>query len=169
MNRFDKVFAVLAAQRAEGTLCDIDLQAEQQSILAHRNILAASTPYFEAMFSGRFEEGNARVVEVKGVTFIGLNNVIEFIYTNKIKITAKNLEDILPAAHLLQMTEIVDECKDWMIGKITKTNCFDFLRLAEKYSIESLETAITEFVLKNFVAVSKTKGFTKISQEALCR
>ncbi len=75
MSRFDKVFAVLAAQRADGTLCDIELQAEQQTIPAHKNILAASTPYFDAMFSGRFEEGNARVVEVKGVTFIGLKNL----------------------------------------------------------------------------------------------
>ncbi len=169
MSRSDKVLAGLSAQQAEGTLCDIELQAEDQTIPAHKAVLAASTPYFEAMFTGRFEETNARVVEVKGVTFVGLQKVVEFIYTNKVKISAKNIEDILPAAHLLQMVEIVEECKGWMSQKITKNNCFDFLRLAEKYSIETVETAITEFVLKNFVAVSKTKGFTKISQQALCR
>ncbi len=150
-------------------MCDVELKAEQQTIPAHKNVLAGSTPYFEAMFTGQFEEKNARIVEVKGVSFIGLKSVVDYIYTAKIKINAKNIEDILPAAHLLQIEDLVKECKKWMSEKITKNNCFTFLRLAEKYSIETVEHAITEFVLKNFVAVSETKSFTEISKQALCR
>ncbi len=169
MSRGDKVLAGLGALQVDGTLCDIELKAEEQTIPAHKNVLTVSTPYFEAMFTGQFEEKNAHVVEVKGVSFVGLKNVVDYIYTAKIKINAKNIEDILPAAHLLQMEDMVKECKKWMSEKITKTNCFTFLRLAEKYNIETVETAIIEFVLKNFRAVSETKGFADISKEALCR
>ncbi len=169
MNRAEKVLTGLASLRAEGTLCDVELKTEDQTIPAHKAVLAAATPYFAAMFSGKFKETKSRIVTVKDVTFVGLKNVIECIYTTKSNINAKNIEDILPAAHLLQMADIVDECKEWMSGKITKTNCFSFLRLAERYNIETVEKAITDFVLRNFVAVSETKGFAEISQQALCR
>ena len=169
MSRADKVLAGLAGLQEEGTLCDVELKAEHQTIPAHKAVLAAATPYFAAMFTGKFKETRSRVVTVKDVTFTGLENVIKSIYTTKIDINAENIEDILPAAHLLQMNDTVEECIEWMMQKITKNNCFDFLRLAEKYSIEPLVFAITEFVLNNFVAVSKTEGFTEISQQALCR
>ncbi len=169
MSRAAKVLAGLAALQEEGTLCDVELKAEQQTIPAHKAVLAAATPYFAAMFTGKFKERKSRVITVKDVTFTGLKNVVDCIYTTEIKINAENIGDILPAAHLLQMTDIVEECKDWMSRKITKNNCFKFLQLAEKYGIETVEVAITDFVLNNFVAVSKTKGFTEISQHALCR
>ncbi len=168
MSRGDKVLAGLAAQRVEGTLCDIELKSEHQTVPAHKAVLAASTPYFEAMFNGRFQETNARVVEVKEVTFAGLKNVVEYIYTANIEISADNIEDILSAAHLLQMTDIIEECNVWMCEKLTTINCFDFLRLAEKFNIEPVETTITNFVLQNFVAVSQTEVFGNVSQEALC-
>ncbi len=169
IHRAEKVLAGLAGLREEGTLCDVELKAEQQTISAHKAVLSAATPYFAAMFAGKFKETRSRVVAVKDVTFIGLKNVVECIYTTEIDINDDNIDDILPAAHLLQMNDIVEECKEWMLGKLTEANCFSFLRLAEKYSIDTVETAITEFVLKNFITICKTKGFTEISQQALCR
>ncbi len=169
MSQADKLLAGLATLQEEGTLCDIELKAGHQTISAHKAVLAASTPYFSAMFGGKFKETRSRIVTVKDVTFIGLRNVIEFIYTGKININEDNIEDVLPAAHLLQMADIVGQCNDWMSQKLTKNNCFKLLRLAEKYSIDGVETAITDFVLSNFVAVSKTEGFMEISQHALCR
>ncbi len=164
-----KVLAGLALQQANGTLCDIQLKAEQQTIPAHKGVLAAATPYFEAMFTGNFDETKAHVVEIKDVTFTGLKNVVQSIYTDKIDINAENVADILPAAHLLQMADIVKDCQSWMKKRITKNNCFDFLRLAEKYNIESVEAAVMDFILKNFSVVSDMDSFMEISQQALCR
>ncbi len=135
----------------------------------HLQVLAASTPYFDAMFNGNFDEKKAQTVEIKDVTFTGLKNVVQSIYSNQIDINADNIADILPAAHLLQTTDVVQDCKEWMSRHITKDNCFDFLRLAELYNVETVETAITEFILNNFEAVSQTESFTGISQGALCR
>ncbi len=103
------------------------------------------------------------------ITFAGLKSVVDCIYTSSITIDSTNINDILPAAHLMQMTGIVKECMEWMEKAITKDSCFHFLRLAEKYNIETIEKTITDFVLKNFVDVSKTEQFCEISQQALCR
>ncbi len=136
---------------------------------AHRLILAASSPVFKAMFSGKFKETKSKVIPMKEMTFVGLKNIVDCFYTTKIKITAKNIEDILPAAHLLQLNDIIDECTDWMVGKLTKTNCFSFLKMAEKYSIEKVESAVNKFILENFVSVCQTKAFSMISKQALMR
>ena len=164
----DKVLAGLAVQQAAGIFCDIELKAEEQIIPAHKSVLSASSAYFEAMFMGNFEETNAQVIEVRGVSFSGLKNVVGYIYTGNVEIKAENIEDILSAAHLLQMTDIEEQCKDWMSERITEINCFGFLRLAERYSIGTLEIAITNFILKNIKTVSEAKGFEEISKEALC-
>ena len=43
----------LSDLREEGTLCDIELQAEGKTISAHRVVLASVSPYFKALFSVR--------------------------------------------------------------------------------------------------------------------
>ncbi|VDO92523.1 unnamed protein product [Schistosoma mattheei] len=39
------------AFRKEGQLCDVVIKAEGREFLAHRVVLAASSDYFDAMFS----------------------------------------------------------------------------------------------------------------------
>ncbi len=61
MNRADRLVAGLAAKQADGTLCDVELKAEQQTLAAHKIVLSAATPYFEAMFTGVIFEINILV------------------------------------------------------------------------------------------------------------
>ncbi len=49
----EEILASLAELREEEMFCDVKLNAEQRSIPAHKNVLAAASPYFRAMFSGR--------------------------------------------------------------------------------------------------------------------
>ncbi len=169
MGPAEKILAGLAALRDEDTLCDVELMAEQQTISAHRNVLAAASPYFKAMFSGQFKETRSKVVAIEGITATELKQIIDYIYTTKIEITAENIEYLLPAVHLMQMTDIVEHCTVWMNENITETNCFTLLQLAEKYSIQSIVCAVEKFVMANFVSVCETSGFSGISQQALCK
>ncbi len=50
----DEILAGLAEQREEEMFINVRLRAEGQTIPAHRNVLAAASPYFKAMFSGRY-------------------------------------------------------------------------------------------------------------------
>ena len=168
MGRAEQVLSGLASLQKEGMFCDIELQAEGQTLSAHRNVLAAASPYFHAMFSGNFKETNVSTVPMQEISFAGLKAIVDCIYTTKIKPNAKNISDIVPAAHLLQMNDIVKECREWMTGKVTKTNCFTLLKLAETFSFEEVQASVHEFIMHDFVAVSKTKQFKEISQAALC-
>lgn len=44
-------FRKMNAFRKEGQLCDVVIKAEGREFLAHRVVLAASSDYFDAMFS----------------------------------------------------------------------------------------------------------------------
>ncbi len=169
MDHAEKILAGLAALRDEDTLCDVELSTEQQTISAHRNVLATASPYFKAMFSGKFRETRSKVVPMHGVTAAGLKAIVEYIYTAKIEITDENVEEILPAAHLMQMNDIVEKCANWMTDKMTEINCFSLLKMAEKYNIQSVESAVHDFVVGNFAYISETKDFCRISQSVLCK
>ena len=169
MGRADDILKELSSLREEDVLCDVQLQAEGQTISAHKVVLAAASPYFKAMFSGKFKERKAHIVEIKEVSFQGLKDVVDSIYHNKINLIMKNIEDVVPAAHMLEMTDIINESKEWMLKKITKASCFKLLELAEKYGIENVVDRIHEFVLQNFVAVSESKAFKGISKEILIK
>ncbi len=55
MNEAEELVAGLLALQQEGLLCDVELQADDQSISAHRAVLAAASEYFKAMFCGNFK------------------------------------------------------------------------------------------------------------------
>ena len=44
---------------------------------------------------------------IKEVTFLGLKHIVDCIYTTGLQLNCEIIEDILPAAHLLQMTDII--------------------------------------------------------------
>ncbi len=121
------------------------------------------------MFSGNFKEEKSQVVTMQDIAFVGLKAVVESIYTAKIIRTVKTLPDILGAAHLMQMTGVVEDCKDWMLGNMQTSNCLTFLKYAEIYDLGPVRDAANEFVLRKFIDVSKTSQFLEISQASMCR
>ncbi len=167
MGRAEEVLKGLASLREESVLCDVQLEAEGKQISAHKAVLAAASPYFRAMFSGSFRETRSQVVPMKELSYVGLSSVIQCIYTTSIDIDVEKIEDVFPAAHLLQMNDIVDECIEWIGKNINKTNCFKFLKIAERFDNEGVQEVITKFLLENFVAVSEMKDFDEIPKQAL--
>ncbi len=171
MGRAEQVLAGLASLQKDGILCDVTLQAEGQQLSAHRTILAASSPYFHAMFCGGFQETKQSNVPMQKVSFAGLKAVVDCIYTTKLKLNDENISDIVQTAHLLQMEDenlqIVNECRDWMNENIGKDNCFTLLTLADKFSFIEVQSQVHDYVMKNFVSVKETRQFKEISQDAL--
>lgn len=63
-------------------LCDVFLRAGDVEVAAHKNVLAASSPYFLAMFTGGMTEKTATVVEIGHVDGAALCALVDFIYTS---------------------------------------------------------------------------------------
>ena len=68
-------------QRLNNVLCDVTLVVCEKEFRAHRNILAAFSSYFCAMFTGEMVEKNKTEVLIHGVTPLIFSNLLDFIYT----------------------------------------------------------------------------------------
>ncbi len=156
-----------AQQRENGILCDIQLQTEGKLIPAHRSVLAAASPFFEAMFTSEFKEKNDTVVILNDITPNALECVIDAIYKFNLELTIQNLSEVLAASHMLQIKGIIEKCKIHMITNVGKQTCFVFLALAEKYEFKDVVSRANDFILANFTEMSKTSEFKSISKDAL--
>ena len=57
----------LSSLRQDESLCDVTLKIGEMSIKAHKVILAASTPYFNAMFTNQMLESSLNEVKLQEV------------------------------------------------------------------------------------------------------
>ena len=77
-----------------------------------------SSAYFRTMFTANMLERDLEIIELKDISSDGLESVIKFIYTNKIRISTKNIHDILHSATLLQVDPVIGFCCQYLQEEI---------------------------------------------------
>ena len=165
----DTVLQGLADMRDRKLLCDVHLVAEDESFPAHRVVLAAASPYFQAMFTGGFKENGLDVVTMEEINAEGLNCVLDAIYASKITLNEETIENVLSVANLFQLNDIIDACENFLGSNISENNCVLFLSICEKYGIQNVLKKINDFIIGNFDTIVKTEDFCKISKDTLCK
>ena len=92
--------------RRSNELCDVFLIVGNSKISAHKIILSASSPYFRAMFTGELVESRQTEITIKDIDENAMEMLVDFCYTSKITVDEKSVQNLLPAACLLQVTII---------------------------------------------------------------
>ncbi len=105
---------------------------------------------------------------MKEITHGALYDIVKCVYMKKITLNTDTVDEVLIAADMLQMTKIVDECKKFMVGNISKENCFEWIELFERYGIVEGKYTANTFILKNIINMSNTPAFLAISKTMLC-
>uniref|UniRef100_A0A8C6XKU7 BTB domain-containing protein n=1 Tax=Naja naja TaxID=35670 RepID=A0A8C6XKU7_NAJNA len=100
--------------RKEGLLCDILLKVKENEFPAHKSLLACSSDYFKAMFKSYTQESKAAIVHLQVISAIGLQHVLDFIYTSWLPLSFTTLEDTLEAATYLQVPEAICLCSQYL-------------------------------------------------------
>lgn len=77
----------LANLRSDGMLCDVVIEAEGSQFHAHRAVLASSSPYFLAMFTGALEESKKRVIAIHDIPATVMEAILSYCYTAAIEVT----------------------------------------------------------------------------------
>lgn len=163
-----RAFEVLNEMRKQHLLCDVRLVAETVEISAHKMVLAACSSYFHAMFTS-FEESRQERIVLQGVDPYALQLLIDYVYTAEIHVTEENVQVLLPAANLLQLSDVRDACCDFLQSQLHPTNCLGIRAFADLHGcIELLANAET-FIEQHFSEVVECEEFLALSHLQVCK
>ena len=159
--------------REENLFCDAILESSDgQQFPVHRCLLITTSSYFKAMFAGGFKEasqGLEQPVVLENVSSTCLSSLLNFLYSGKLKLTNKIVHEVLSAAHMMQPKLVVDACTEHMIKRMSTVTCFRNIEIAEGLELDAVKRAADNFILSNFVALSRTKEFRELPVSKLCR
>jgi len=178
-NHGSTILQGLFALYKDGKYVDIELKiGPQQTLRAHRTVLASFSPYFEALLGDNWKEGNKEEVEILGLDEKAVSDLIEFAYTGKINIDMDNVLTLLEAANYLRIEFVKKSCGDFLEQRVDAKICLGVLRLADIFPLDELSSGAKKYVLRHFTDACKEDEFLRLpvnvlsdllSEENLCR
>lgn len=153
--------------RHEALFTDAVLCVGQEEFPCHKNVLAVSSPYFQAMFTSDLKESRENRISFNEVSPWTLKRVIDYAYSGKIEITTGNAQDVLAAACLFQYPAIVTACEQFLEHQLHHTNCLGIEMFARLHLCSDLAAKAHLFVLENFTSVAESEEFLELSLEKL--
>ena len=151
---------VLESLKVSGALCDVILVVAGQEFKAHKVILAASSPYFKAMFATAFDVKDHSKILIQFIIPNCFEIILEFIYTGRrMEITVDNVQSLLETASMLNIDLAMDMCSHFLVEHLDISNCLDILNLAVNHGCQNLRKEAEEFSGKNFNKIINSQGY----------
>ncbi|XP_058035936.1 kelch-like protein 18 isoform X2 [Ahaetulla prasina] len=158
-------YGVMGEIRRQGKLCDVTLKVGDHKFSAHRIVLAASIPYFHAMFTNDMMECKQEEIAMQGLDPSALEALINFAYNGHLAIDQQNVQSLLMGASFLQLQNIKDACCSFLKERLHPKNCLGVRQFAETMMCALLYDAANRFVHQHFVEVSMSEEFLALPYE----
>jgi hypothetical protein len=157
-------------RRMANNLCDVEIVAGLDQTIgqvhyAHRSVLAAASPYFNAMFTSDVLEAKRHRIVIQSLDGTTLDSLLDFIYTGQIRVVNDNVQDLLIAGDMIELQEVVEICTDHLVRQLEPSNAVGIFRFAADHNCLLLKEAALRYVSTNFVQVRFIQ-LTKREREA---
>lgn len=153
----------------ESGFCDVILETEGRHFWVHRCVLAANSQFFYTMFNSGMRESKEKILRLPSLSCVAMENILDFFYTQEIRLTDDIIVDILEASSFLLLEPLKKTCIEILSSKISLENCFSTKRLAMEYNAVELLGNAEDFIEKNVLRiVKKSKEFLELSLKELC-
>ncbi|KAF3704370.1 Kelch-like protein 11 Precursor [Channa argus] len=160
-------------QRKAGMFCDLTLVFRSggvrgenvHTLCAHRSVLSAASQYFTLLLGGQFSESVSGRVELKewtsetGPNPETVERVLQFMYTGKIRVTTANVHEVLELADRFLLVQLKNFCGDFLIKKLSLSNCVAVHSLAHMYTLDRLALEAAVMVRRNFHKIIHNEEF----------
>ena len=118
---------------------DLSITVEDETILAHRNLLEEASHYFSCMFECGIQEAQTGTLEVKNIKLSVVRTMISYIYGENINIEWDDVMDYMDIIEMWQLKELKDELEDYIMKNIDINNSANWVFVAQKYHMGKLE------------------------------
>ncbi|GFO40755.1 kelch-like protein 21 [Plakobranchus ocellatus] len=161
------ILAKLNEFRQDSLFTDAVLCVGQEEFPCHKNVLAVSSPYFQAMFTSDLRESRENRISFNEVSPLTLKRVIDYAYSGKVEITTSNAQEMLAAACLFQYPAIVTACEEFLEKQLHASNCLCIEMFAQLHSCTTLQESAHKYALENFTSVIENDEYLDLSIERL--
>ncbi|XP_072725624.1 kelch-like protein 25 isoform X2 [Ciconia boyciana] len=164
----DCVLSHLNTLRKHCMFTDVTLWAGNRSFPCHRAVLAASSRYFEAMFSNGLRESLDDEVNFHDSLHPEvLELLLDFAYSSRIIINEENAESLLEAGDMLQFHDVRDAAAEFLEKNLYPSNCLGMMLLSDAHQCRRLYELSWRMCLVNFETVHKSEDFNNLSKDTL--
>ncbi|ESO94307.1 hypothetical protein LOTGIDRAFT_232540 [Lottia gigantea] len=138
---------------------DVILCVNGKEFQAHKAILSARSPVFQAMFEHEMEESKQNRVEITDQDHEVMREMLRFTYTGKAPNLDKMADELLAAADKYALERLKVMCEDALYSSLTVENVCDILVLADLHSADQLKTHAVDFINSHATDVMDTMGW----------
>lgn len=160
-----EAFSCLVEMRNSNKLCDVVIKVGSFTLNAHRVILAACSPYFDAMFSSDNLETQKGIVHFKEFNPDAVKILVEFCYNSHLSIDPSNVQELLPAANLFGMKAVVDACCTFLASQLHPSNCLGIRQFASIHNCIGLWKKCNMFMQQRFPEIALHEEFLELDFE----
>ena len=155
----------ISALFGDKKFCDVKLTVNGVDFHAHKNILAARSSVFAAMFEHEMKENINNTVNVTDINHEIFEEVLRYIYTGTISsVTHEMAIELLVAADKYELNRLKIIC-EVLIGKgLTKDNVSDVMIVADAHRSTLLKTQAIEYISAHMKDVTNTDGYKSMRE-----
>lgn len=146
---------------------DCILKIKDKEFPCHRLVLAASSPFFKAMFLSDLEESKKREIVLRDVEPGVMGMILRYLYTSDIDLTEQNVQDIFIVANMYQIPSIFSACVSYLQEKMVLGNCLAIFRLGLLLDCSRLVLAARDFICERYQVVSRDQDFLQLGPSEL--
>ncbi|XP_055005254.1 kelch-like protein 10 [Boleophthalmus pectinirostris] len=146
--------------------CDAVLLVQHQTFLVHKLILIDSSQFFRAMFE-RWDHHNDKDFRVGGISPETMSLVLEWIYTKSIVLRAETVQDLLLAADMLLLDQLVLLCFQFMEENMSPENCIGIWKFSDVVLSSKTRDLARRFILRKFEEVMDCEEYQDLTGEEL--
>ena len=139
---------------------------EEESLAAHKFVLAVSSPVFYAMFYGELAESKNKIVlpDCDSESFL---EFLRFLYSDKVDLTGGSVMQVSYLAKKYIVPELETECTNFLKENLSPENVFDILPLAKNFEEEELVVRCWEVIDRSTQVALQSETFPSITRGLL--
>ena len=138
-------------QKDKGRFCDVIFHLKDQEFLAHRNVLAACSPYFDSML--KMNKVAKEHMTINCTDHKVFEMLLQYVYTGKIIIDLNIVAELLRLSNQFMITKLKAYCSEYLERNLFPGNCFWTKELAERCGLQTLGKTAEAYMLANIIEV----------------